>query len=78
MKTLNETLDIINLETHQSSHSASNGTLTVTRFYLLPQLAQFCQKEMRKEAQRSQKVTQQTVPKARRMSREVRGCNVYP
>ena len=40
----------------------------------LLQLAQLCQKEMRKEAQRSQKVTQQTAPKARRLSREVYFC----
>ena len=40
----------------------------------LLQLAQLCQKEMRKEAQRSQKVTQQTAPKARRLSREVYVC----
>ena len=51
--------------------------MTTLCFDLLLQLAQLCQKEMRKEAQRSQKVTQQTVPKARRLSREVSICVIY-
>ena len=39
------------------------------------QLAQMCQKEMRREAIRSQKVAMQTAPRARRLAREV--CNTW-
>lgn len=51
---------------HRQKCSARNNMLTNCK-----KLAQLCSKEMRKEAQRSQKVTQQTAPKARRLSREM-------
>lgn len=34
-------------------------------------LAQLCQKEMKREALRSQKAASQTVPRARRLAKEV-------
>ncbi|EDO48474.1 predicted protein [Nematostella vectensis] len=52
--------------TQRQKSSARNNTLSNAK-----KLAQLCQKERRREAQRSQKIAQQTVPRARRLVREM-------